>query len=189
VDDLCFESFSRFSIDRRRGCGRAQDDAGGAIEETPDGPESVGIGKENLARTLLFGAVIPATEEGKSVAEVGYFGFRGEIRSIFERLECGFSAFFWSFLCLRQSVFGDFLRMGVLRGGREGSSEFCQGNWSEHERLGEEGAADGGLFADGSDAEGGEPGGAEEAAVVEEEEGGVDGAGGAGLVGSGGGGL
>jgi hypothetical protein len=64
-----------------------------------------------------------------------------------------------------------------------------QRDGGEHEGLGEEGGADGGLLPDGTDAEGGEAGGAEEAAVVEEEEGGVGGAGGAGLVGRGGGGL
>ena len=42
----------------------------------------------------------------------------------------------------------------------------------EHQRLREEGAADGGLLADGADAEGGETLGAGELAVLEEEDGG-----------------
>ncbi len=50
---------------------------------------------------------------------------------------------------------------------------FVERDGGEHEGLGEEAAAYGGLFADGSDAEGGEAGGAGEGAVFEEEDGGV----------------
>jgi hypothetical protein len=49
---------------------------------------------------------------------------------------------------------------------------FFEGDGLEHQRLGEEGAADGGLFLDRSDAEHGEARRAGEAAGVEEEDGG-----------------
>jgi hypothetical protein len=48
-----------------------------------------------------------------------------------------------------------------------------EGDGLEHERLGEEGAADGGLLLDGADAEGGKACGAGKAAGVEEEDGGT----------------
>ena len=48
----------------------------------------------------------------------------------------------------------------------------CERNGCEHQRLGEERAADRGLLLDGANAEGGEARGAGEAAGVEQEDGG-----------------
>jgi hypothetical protein len=86
VDDLCFECFGGFSDDWRSGRGRAENDAGGTVEEAPDGPAAVRIWEKHFAGTLLFGPIIPAPEEGKSVAEVGYFNFWIGKRVIFKRI-------------------------------------------------------------------------------------------------------
>ena len=71
VDDLGLEDFCGFAVDGRDGCGWAQDDAGGSVEDAADGPRPIGIGEEDFAGALLFGAVVPAAEEGEVVAELG----------------------------------------------------------------------------------------------------------------------
>ena len=140
----------------------AENDAGCGVEQAAYRPGAVGVGEENFTGTLFFGAVVPAFEEGEGVAPFGGFGIFVGAGLSFESSEEQAGAVF------RVQMGGE----GSC-GGVGGESDAGLGDGREHEGLGEEAGAYGGLFADGADAEGGEPRWADEAAVVEEEDGGI----------------
>lgn len=187
VDDFGLEVFEGLAVDRRSGGGWTEDDAGGSVEDAANGPGMVGIGKGDFAGALLFGTVVPAAEEGEVVADFGDVGDGCGLGG--ESVEDGASAIFggegggggnWPGgrggvsrkQVLRLALLAQDDRVWVLQlTALTPDDRFVERDGREHQRLREEGTADGGLFADSTDAECGEALRAGKAAVLKEEDG------------------
>ena len=71
MEGFCFCCFGRVAVGLGHGFRVAEDGAGGAAQNPADGPCAVVVGKEDFADALLFGAIVPAAQQGEMVAQEG----------------------------------------------------------------------------------------------------------------------
>ena len=64
MQDLGLRGFGGLAVGFGHGLWFADDGAGGASENFADGPCAIVVGEEDFSDALLFGAVVPAAEEG-----------------------------------------------------------------------------------------------------------------------------
>ena len=79
MEDFCFCGFGGFAVCFGHGFGVAEGHSGGSAEDAADRPFVSIVGEEDFSGALLFGAIVPAAEEGEMIAEesevVGFCGF------------------------------------------------------------------------------------------------------------------